>query len=311
MNIALNLSIWFMIFVFQLPSSISSGVDEYHPGERDGLIQLRESLNSTSNLHSNWTGPPCYKNYSNWAGIACWNWHVVHIVLDGIQLTGSLPPTFLQNITFLSKLSLRNNSLFGPLPNLTNLLYLQFIFLSHNRFSGSIPLDLIHLPRLTKLELQENTLTGYIPPFNQPTLTVFNVSYNFLQGRIPETPILQSFPKTSYYHNSDLCGKPLENPCPDIPSAPPLTPPPPYPSPLNPSKNKNKKAIKVRNIVLIAIAAAVVPFMIMLVFLCYHKRASGKRKGEGEYPGTFLFLYLSIVKAQIMSQVSLFRLKRF
>lgn len=292
MNNTLNFYLSFMVFMLRLASTTSFEFNEYYPDERDALIQLSESLNSTLNFHLNWTGPPCYNDQSNWAGIACSNWHVVHIVLDGIQLTGSLPPTFLQNITFLSKLSMRDNSLFGPFPNLTNLVNLQFIFLSNNRFSGSIPLELTHLPRLSKLELQENTFTGQIPPFNQPSLNIFNVSDNLLQGPIPETQILQRFSQSSYDHNSELCGKPLEKPCPVIPAAP-LNPLTPHPSFLNPSKSKNNKTLGAWKVSLIAVAVSFLLSSAMLVLLCYYRRKNGKIKA-GECSGTYLVLYMSI-----------------
>ncbi|XP_052183317.1 probable leucine-rich repeat receptor-like protein kinase At1g68400 [Diospyros lotus] len=265
----------------------------FFPDERDALLQLRDSasmMNSTtctSNyLHANWTGPPCYKNQSRWAGIACFNCHVTHLVLEGIQLTGSLPPSssFLHNLTFLSKLSFRNNSIYGPLPNLTNLVHLQFLFLSYNLFSGLIPLHYIDLPQLRKLELQNNSLQGSIPPFDQPSLTAFNVSCNHLEGSIPPTHVLQSFPESSYDHNSDLCGQPLSIPCP-----PPPVPPPPAgalaPSPIPiPSKERRKRQLQVWGIALIAAAFALIPFSIVLVLVCYyyHKRSDSHAKEAKE-----------------------------
>lgn len=97
------------LFVYSmLMLSIAFDINEFFPDERDALMQLRDLVNSTSNLHGNWTGPPCSKsNQSRWAGIACSDWHVSHLVLEGIQLTGSLPPMFLLNLTFLTKLSFR------------------------------------------------------------------------------------------------------------------------------------------------------------------------------------------------------------
>ncbi|KAJ6935826.1 hypothetical protein NC652_010761 [Populus alba x Populus x berolinensis] len=122
----------------------------------------------------------------------------------------------------------RNNSIYGPLPNLSNLVHLESVFFSYNRLTGSIPSEYIELPNLKQLELQQNYLDGEIPPFNQPTLTLFNVSYNHLQGTIPDTDVLRRFSESSYDHNSNLCGIPLE-PCPVLPPAP-LVPPPSPPA---------------------------------------------------------------------------------
>lgn len=275
----------FIIFGLLLfrPSTEGDGVNEYFPDERDALIQLRDGVNSTFDLHSNWTGPPCHKNHSRWAGITCLDWHVTHLVLEGIQLTGSLPHLFLQNITFLSKLGFRNNSLDGPLPNLTNLEHLEYVFLSQNHFSGSIPFDYVDLTKLKQLELQENELTGPIPPFNQQSLVAFNVSQNQLQGQIPQTPVLARFSASSYDNNSNLCGWPLGRPCPILPPIP-SNAPVPSPPPIPPRDNDNG-AIRPWTLGLIAAAAALVPLSVILIFLCYYRKIIGKETKE-EHPGT-------------------------
>jgi hypothetical protein len=241
---------------------------EFFPEEREALMQIRDLVSSTLDLHGNWTGPPCHKNSSQWSGITCSNWHVVGLVLEGVQLTGSLPPAFLQNITFLANLSFRNNSIYGPLPNLSNLVHLESVFFSYNRLTGSIPSEYIELPNLKQLELQQNYLDGEIPPFNQPTLTLFNVSYNHLQGSIPDTDVLRRFSESSYDHNSNLCGIPLE-PCPVLPPAPLVPPPSP---PVSPPQNKKRK-LPIWIIALIVVVVALVPLMVMFVFLCCYKKA--------------------------------------
>ncbi|XWS60789.1 hypothetical protein CRYUN_Cryun07bG0067400 [Craigia yunnanensis] len=250
-------------------------IDDYYPIERDALVQLRDSVGS-QNLHSNWTGPPCMNNQSRWGGIACSDGHVVRLVLDGIQLTGSLPPEFLHNLTLLTKLSLRNNSIFGPLPNLTNLVHLEYVFLSHNLFTGSIPFDYIQLPNLKKIELQQNYLQGEIPPFNQQNLVAFNVSYNSLQGPIPQTDVLQGFPESSYQHNSGLCGNPLKKQCP-VPPTPSITPTPSPP-------DSRKKSFDARDLAFIVAVSVLVPFLVIFVFLWYykrvHRRETSKNAGD-------------------------------
>ncbi|KAJ6369378.1 hypothetical protein OIU76_027753 [Salix suchowensis] len=250
-----------------MPVHSSYQIKVFFPEERDALMQIRDSVSSTLDLHGNWTGPPCNQNLGRWAGIICSNWHVVGLVLEGIQLTGSLPPTFLQNISFLANLSFRNNSIYGPLPNLSNLVSLESVFFSYNRFTGPIPSEYIELPNLKQLELQQNYLDGEIPPFDQPTLTFFNVSYNHLQGSIPDTGVLQRFSESSYDYNSNLCGIPLE-PCPVLP-LPPLIP---LPSPhISPPQSKKRK-LPIWIIVLVAVVSTLVALVVMFVFLrCYMK----------------------------------------
>ncbi|XP_060204370.1 probable leucine-rich repeat receptor-like protein kinase At1g68400 [Lycium barbarum] len=259
--------LFFMLF---LVVESADEINEFYPNERDSLLQLRDSVNSSVfSLHSHWTGPPCYNNQSRWAGIACSNGHVIKLVLEGIQLTGSLPSTFLNHITYLTKISFRNNSLYGPVPNLIGLIYLQFVFLSDNQFSGSIPFGYIELERLTELELQRNDLEGSIPPFDQQTLIAFNVSSNKLEGPIPETSVMKRFSKSSYVNNSNLCGGVIGIPCSIPPANPPKAP-----------GEKKKNGLKVWSIVLIA-AAALVLLSIMSILLCYLRR-SNRKETQGE-----------------------------
>ncbi|OIT29266.1 PREDICTED: probable leucine-rich repeat receptor-like protein kinase At1g68400 [Nicotiana attenuata] len=271
------------LLFFALFLVVESGdqINEFYPNERDALLQLRDSVKSSVfDLHSHWTGPPCYKNLSNWAGILCSDGHVIHLVLEEIQLTGSLPPTFLEQITFLKKLSFRNNFLYGSLPNLTGLVYLEFVLLSDNRFSGSIPEGYIELQNLTELELQGNDIEGSIPPFDQQSLIVFNVSSNKLEGPIPETSVLQRFPRSCYGNNSNLCGGIIGIPCPIPPFSPPKSPIP-YISPPSPGEKK-KNGLKVWSIALIAAAAALVPLSIMFILLGYFRR-SKRKETQGEH----------------------------
>ncbi|XP_076915016.1 pollen receptor-like kinase 1 [Bidens hawaiensis] len=247
-------------------------IQEFYHEERDALIPFRDSMKSNLNIHGNWTGPPCRNNMSRWIGISCINSHVTELTLESINLAGSLPVGFLQNVTFLSKLSFRNNSLSGVLPTLTNLTHLESVSLSGNQFSGPIPLDYIHLPTLTTLELQENEITGKIPPFDQESLTGLNLSYNQLSGPIPETKTLERFKSGSFDHNPGLCGKPLDIPC-DI------SPPP------SPSENKKHEHLKVWIIALIAAAVAILLFLVILCLCCCYKRVQGK-KDEKEAAAT-------------------------
>ncbi|KAL3824988.1 hypothetical protein ACJIZ3_021017 [Penstemon smallii] len=283
MKTSATLIIFFIFCLFL--QSIAFEIDEFYADEHAALIQLRDGVNSTSNLHANWTGPPCSKrNESRWAGIACLDWHIAHLVLEGIQMTGSLPPTFLQNLTFLTKLSFRNNSLHGPLPSLANLTNLESVILSRNQFSGSIPINYIDIPNLTELEIQENDISGPLPPFNQKSLIAFNVSYNQLEGPIPETPVLLKFPESSYDNNSALCGGITGlTPCPII-APPPVPSSAPSPSPI--SSRDEGAGLELWSIALIVAAAALVPLSVILIFLCYYRRLYRKTiKQEPQVPG--------------------------
>ncbi|CAN1150790.1 Probable inactive receptor kinase At1g48480 [Linum perenne] len=272
--IPITISAAALILLLSSFSFVVNSDNDFYPEERTALLQIRDSVPSTANLHTLWTGPPCRGNWSRWPGIACQNGHVVHLVLQGINLTGNLPADFLRNITFLTKLSLVNNSVSGQLPNLTGLVRMEQVLLSSNRFTGSIPQDYASLPNLQFLELEHNSLEGRIPGFNQPGLTRFNVSYNRLEGPIPQTETLESFPQSSFDHNSDeLCGPPLA-PCPVFPP-----PQPPRPSP---PAGERKRRSTMWLIVVIALGAAFLAFLIvMLCLLRFRKQGKGKQTAEG------------------------------
>ncbi|MBA0801898.1 hypothetical protein Gohar_012237 [Gossypium harknessii] len=269
MNLALKLvSLLSCITTWSSVLALIPIIGRYYPNEQAALWQLRDSVGS-SNLYSNWTGPPCMNNQSRWGGIACSNGHVVHLVLDGIRLMGSLPPAFLNNLTLLTKLSMRNNSISGPLPNLGNLVGLEYVFLSRNLFTGSIPFDYVQLQSLKEIELQENYLQGKIPPFDQQSLIAFNVSYNSLEGPIPQTDVLRGFPESSYLHNSGLCGNPIKKQCPV----------PPAPSP-SPSHSGKKSSFETRDLVFIIAVSVLVPCLVIFVFLWYYKRRHRKETAK-------------------------------
>ncbi|KAG6421674.1 hypothetical protein SASPL_118231 [Salvia splendens] len=194
-------------------------------------------------------------DFCHWRGVKCAQGRVVRYAVDGLALRGTVSASSLSALDQLRVLSLRNNSLSGPIPDLSPLLNLKTLFLDHNRFSGEFPisilflhrlliLDLSHndfagsipenltvLDRLGYLRLDSNRFSGEIPPLNQSTLEIFNVSGNNLTGPIPVTPTLKKFRISSFAHNRDLCGEIINKPCRGYPffnspsdAAPPSSP---------------------------------------------------------------------------------------
>ncbi|KAF8012417.1 hypothetical protein BT93_I0541 [Corymbia citriodora subsp. variegata] len=175
--------------------------------------------------------------FCQWQGVQCFQGRAVRLVLEGLELGGELAPNSLTRLDQLRVLSLQNNSLAGPIPDLSGLINLKTLFLGHNAFTGSFPPSIFSLHRVRTLDLSYNGLTGplpywlaeldrlyylrldgnlfngTIPPLNQSSLQTFNVSGNNLTGAIPVTPVLARFKISSYSWNPGLCGEIVNKEC--------------------------------------------------------------------------------------------------
>ncbi|KAK6924022.1 Protein kinase domain [Dillenia turbinata] len=176
-------------------------------------------------------------DYCEWQGVKCLQNRVTRFVLDSYSLRGEFPPNSLSKLDQLRVLSLRNNSLSGPIPDLSGLFNLKSLFLNGNFFSGSFPpsilslhriravdfslnnltgpilAELTSLDRLSCIRLDRNFLNGSIPAFNQSSLVVFNVSSNNFSGSVPVTPVLSKFDLSCFSYNPNLCGEIIHKEC--------------------------------------------------------------------------------------------------
>ncbi|XP_020210560.1 probable leucine-rich repeat receptor-like protein kinase At1g68400 [Cajanus cajan] len=202
----------------------------------DALVAFKTASDTSQKL-TTWntsTTNPC-----SWSGVSCTRHRVSRLVLENLNLQGSIHP--LTSLTHLRVISLKGNRFSGPLPNLSNLTALKLLFLSNNHFSGDFPPSLTSLSRLYRLDLSNNNLSGelpatlthfthlltlrldannfsgHIPDVNLPTLQDFNVSGNRLSGEIPKA--LSTFPDSSFGQNPFLCGAPLKK-CASDPTKP-------------------------------------------------------------------------------------------
>ncbi|KAK4731504.1 hypothetical protein R3W88_024492 [Solanum pinnatisectum] len=136
--------------------------------------------------------------------------NLLHLLLDNNNLSGYLPPELAQipnlrilqldnnnfegshipdsygNMSRLLKLSMRNCSLQGPVPNLGNIPNLTYIDLSLNQLSGSIPSNKLS-DNMTTIDLSYNNLNGTIPSnfSSLPHLQKLSLENNSLSGSVP------------------------------------------------------------------------------------------------------------------------------
>ncbi|KAK4365274.1 hypothetical protein RND71_016632 [Anisodus tanguticus] len=132
--------------------------------------------------------------------------------LHSLTLFGEIPYE-ISNCKLLLQLDLSGNLLEGEIPqNLYNLSNLVYLDLHHNQLNGSIPSTIGNLSNLHFLDLSQNLLSGSIPVAlgNLHNLTHFNVSYNLLSGAIPSIESITKFGPSAFFHNSGLCGDPLD-----------------------------------------------------------------------------------------------------
>ncbi|TQD95734.1 hypothetical protein C1H46_018678 [Malus baccata] len=136
--------------------------------------------------------------------------NLLHLLFDNNNLSGYLPPELSMlpnvriiqcdnnnfrgteipasygNLSRLAKLSLRNCSLQGEIPDFSRIANLSYIDLSRNQLSGSIPsYRLSH--NITTIILSDNILNGSIPEsfYDLPALQKVSLHDNVITGSVP------------------------------------------------------------------------------------------------------------------------------
>ncbi|XP_043723503.1 MDIS1-interacting receptor like kinase 2-like [Telopea speciosissima] len=130
--------------------------------------------------------------------------------LSSNMLIGSIPPQLGQCSKLLS-LNLRWNSLNGSIPfQIGDLVALQDqLDLSHNSISGLIPPQLGNLIMLEILNLSHNMFTGSIPLALEEMVSLLSLdlSYNELEGTIPNSRVFKNASPQAFRNNKGLCGE--------------------------------------------------------------------------------------------------------
>lgn len=132
--------------------------------------------------------------------------------LSDNALAGKLPDS-VTNLKNLTTISAKNNYLSNSLPS--GFVFVQSLDLSSNLIDGSLPSD-FGGDFVRYLNLSYNRISGEIPTRfgeNIPGDAKIDLSFNNLQGQIPDSTVFVSQDSKSFAGNSDLCGEEVENPC--------------------------------------------------------------------------------------------------
>ncbi|XP_031387551.1 probable inactive receptor kinase At5g67200 isoform X2 [Punica granatum] len=227
-----------VFFIFPLSAAAgavsSPDLSALIPNDAASLLAFKTSADLDNALHYSLTER---FDFCQWRGVKCAQGRVVRFVLQGSGLRGSFAPATLSRLDQLRVLSLQNNSLSGPVPDLSPLSSLRSLFLGHNHFSGPFPASIVSLHRLRVLDLSFNNFSGLLPPsltvldrldtlrlewnrfngslppLNQTLLGSFNVSGNNLTGPVPATETLSRFGSSSFSYNPGLCGETVNRAC--------------------------------------------------------------------------------------------------
>nr|XP_029148072.1 probable LRR receptor-like serine/threonine-protein kinase At1g06840 isoform X2 [Arachis hypogaea] len=105
--------------------------------------------------------------------------------LDNNHFTGSRVPSSYANLSRLAKLSLRNCSLLGEVPDLSSIPQLYYLDLSWNNLTGPIPSKKL-AENMTTIDLSNNNLNGSIPGYfsELPSLQRLSLENNNFSGSI-------------------------------------------------------------------------------------------------------------------------------
>ncbi|XP_071733337.1 probable inactive receptor kinase At2g26730 [Rutidosis leptorrhynchoides] len=227
------------IFCFLVLLLLISGSRTEDITVRNALVVFMDKLAPGSVKNDpNWgwndTSDPCT---GKWVGITCDKDEqtVKRIVLDKLNLSGSLDAESVCKVNNLLVLSLNFNSINGNIPpEISNCTKLTHLYLTGNHFSGKIPDTITDLPGVLRIVIsnneftgklpdfsrttslltflaQNNGFTGQLPSFNYNQLEDFNVANNDFSGPVPDDT--GHFDANSFSGNPKLCGKKLPVQC--------------------------------------------------------------------------------------------------
>ncbi|PSS32768.1 Inactive receptor kinase [Actinidia chinensis var. chinensis] len=165
--------------------------------DKQALLNVAAVVPHVRKLNWNSSFPIC----TSWIGVSCDpnGTRVTGLRLPGVGFHGPIPANTFGKLDALTSLSLRSNLLNGSLPaDILSLPSLRAVHLQQNNFSGGIPSSLS--PQLNFIDLSFNSFAGSIPNSiqNLTLLTGLDLQNNSLTGPIPNL----NLPRLKYFNLS-------------------------------------------------------------------------------------------------------------
>ncbi|KVI04541.1 hypothetical protein Ccrd_017141 [Cynara cardunculus var. scolymus] len=186
------------------------------PNEICGLSSLQILDLAHNDLSGNL--PACFRNFSVISGRNKSSPIILYDTIFQNQVIGSASLVvkgqvfpYSTILYLVTTIDLANNKFSGSIPDeLLALPGLRYLNLSRNNLTGSISQRIGEMRQLESLDLSMNHLNGRIPSSFSvlSSLNLLDLSNNSLTGRIPTSTQLQSFNESSFIGNA-LCGAPL------------------------------------------------------------------------------------------------------
>ncbi|KAI3670824.1 hypothetical protein L1987_87466 [Smallanthus sonchifolius] len=178
------------IFIFMSIFSIPSTADHFS----QALLSLKSEFTSPSNILTDWIIPPQTPSPTihacSWTAVQC-NQNSTKITglnLSFKNLHGVLSGNQFVQLSDLIDLNLSHNSFSGELPiGIFNLTSLKALDISRNNFSGVFPIGISNQQKLEVLDAFSNSFTGSLPPdvCKNASVKVLNFAGSYFSGPIP------------------------------------------------------------------------------------------------------------------------------